>query len=233
MAIAFDKKENVVDGNIERIFSRLYKIEEPLEHSKKKIRTLSNKYLPCKRNGDYAQSLMDLGSLVCIPRAPRCKSCPVIFACKLGGRSEAGLYPKRLPKKSKEQRYGMFYLLIDNEGSVLFRTNKNERLFANMDVLPSVGWNGEKENLKTSPKIISKDLALFNLNWEILETKINHVFTHFKLDCTIVFFRINKKMTKNLLINKEYRFVKKKDLNQLAIPSLINKILIAFEDKIY
>ena len=51
------------------------------------IRTLSNKFLPCKRNGDYAQSLMDLGSLVCIPRAPRCKSCPVIFACKLGGRS--------------------------------------------------------------------------------------------------------------------------------------------------
>ena len=233
MAIAFDKKANVVDGNIERIFSRLYKIEEPLEHSKKKIRTLSNKYLPCKRNGDYAQSLMDLGSLVCIPRAPRCKSCPVIFTCKLGGRAEAGLYPKRLPKKSKKQRYGIFYLLIDNEGSVLFRTNKNERLFANMDVLPSVGWNGEKENFKTSPKIISKDLALFNLDWEILETKINHVFTHFKLDCTVVFFRINKKMTKNLLINKEYRFVKKKDFNQLAIPSLINKILTTFEDKIY
>jgi hypothetical protein len=40
-------------------------------------------------------------------------------------------------------------------------------------------------------------------------------------------------MTKNLLINKEYRFVKKKDFNQLAIPSLINKILTTFEDKIY
>ena len=65
------------------------------------------------------------------------------------------------------------------------------------------------------------------------EIKINHVFTHFKLDCTVVFFRINKKMNKNLLINKEYRFVKKKDFNQLAIPSLINKILTTFEDKIY
>ena len=79
----------------------------------------------------------------------------------------------------------MFYLLIDDEGSILFSTNKNEGLLANMDVLPSIGWNKEKENLSGSPKIISKELALFNLNWEILEIRINHIFTHFKLECTL------------------------------------------------
>ena len=109
----------------------------------------------------------------------------------------------------------LFYL-------VLIKTNG---LFANMDVLPSIGWNEEKENLESSPKIISKELALFNLNWEILEKRINHVFTHFKLDCTLVFFRIKKKTLNNLIINKKYRFVKKKELNQLATPSLIKKIL--------
>ena len=231
-AITFDAKSNVVDGNIERIFSRLYKIEEPLELTKGKIRTLSAKHLPCKRNGDYVQGLMDLGSSVCIPKAPRCQICPIISTCKLGSRPEAALYPKRLPKKIKKQRYGMFYLLIDDEGSILFSTNKNEGLLANMDVLPSIGWNKEKENLSGSPKIISKELALFNLNWEILEIRINHIFTHFKLECTLAFFRINKKTLNNLLINKKYRFVKKKDLNQLATPSLIKKILKAIEEKI-
>ena len=228
-AIAFDTKSNVVDGNIERIFSRLYKIEEPLELSKVTIRMLSEKHLPFKRNGDYAQSLMDLGSSVCIPKAPRCKSCPIIFICKLGGKPEAALYPKRLPKKIKKQRYGIFYLLIDDEESILFSTNENEGLLANMDVLPSIGWNEEKQNLNSSPKIISKELALFNLNWEILEKSVNHVFTHFKLECTLAIFRINKKTLSNLLINKKYRFVKKKDLNQLATPSLIKKILTVFE----
>ena len=193
LAIAFDTKSNVVDGNIERIFSRLYKIEEPLELSKQKIRTLSKKYLPCKRNGDYAQALMDLGSSVCIPKAPRCQICPIISTCKLGGRANAAMYPKRLPKKIKKQRYGVFYLLIDDEGSILFSTNKNKGIFANMDVLPSIGWNEENKKLESSPKIISKELALFNLNWEILEKKINHVFSHFKLNCTLAFFRIKKK----------------------------------------
>jgi A/G-specific adenine glycosylase len=231
-AIAFDTKSNVVDGNVERIISRLYKIEKPLEFSKVRIRTLSQKYLPHKRIGDYAQALMDLGSLICIPKAPRCQICPIISSCKLGGRLEAAEYPKRLPKKIKKQRYGIFYLLIDDEGSVLFSTNKNNGLLANMDVLPSIGWNEEKENLNSSPKIISKKLALFNLKWEILEKRINHVFTHFNLECTLAFFRIKKKTLNTLTINKKYRFVKKKDFNQLATPSLIKKILASIEQKI-
>ena len=59
-AIAFNSDENVVDGNIERIFSRLYRIEKPLELSKDRIKKLSAKHVPNKRNGDYAQALMDL-----------------------------------------------------------------------------------------------------------------------------------------------------------------------------
>ena len=231
LAIAYDTKSNVVDGNIERIFSRLYKIEEPLELSKGRIRFLSEKHLQCKRNGDYAQALMDLGSSVCIPKTPRCQICPIISSCKLGGTTEASLYPKRLPKKIKKQRYGVFYLLIDDDGSILFSTNKNKGLFANMDVLPSIGWNKEKENLNSSPKIISKELALFNLDWEILEKRINHVFSHFKLDCTLAFFRINRKTLNNLIINKKYRFVKEKDLDQLATPTLIKKILQVIKEK--
>ena len=227
-AIVFDIKSNVVDGNIERIFSRLYKIEEPLELSKRKIRKLSEKHLPSKRNGDYAQALMDLGSSVCIPKAPKCQICPIFFLCKLEGNPDAASYPKRLPKQIKKQRHGVFYLLIDDEGSVLFTTNKNEGLFANMDVLPSIGWDKEK-TLNSSPKIISKELALFNLNWEILEKKVNHVFTHFKLNCTLAFFRIKKNELSNLTINKKYRFVKKIDINRLATPSLIKKILEAIE----
>ena len=122
-------------------------------------------------------------------------------------------------------------MLIDDEGSILFSTNKNEGLLANMDVLPSIGWNEEKENLNSSPKTMSKALALFDLNWAILENRINHVFTHFKLHCTVAIFRINKKKLNNLLINKKYRFVKKKDLNQLATPSLIKKILKVIEEE--
>ena len=69
-------------------------------------------------------------------------------------------------------------------------------------------------------------MSLFQLNWKILEKRINHVFTHFKLDCTIAFSRMNKDQSLNSLTNdKNYRFVKEKHLNKLAIPTLIKKIL--------
>ena len=66
----------------------------------------------------------------------------------------------------------------------------------------------------------------------MLEKKINHIFSHFKLDCTLVFFRIKKSTFNNLIIDKKYRFVKKKELNKLATPSLIKKILEVFEEEI-
>ena len=91
-------------------------------------------------------------------------------------------------------------------------------------------WSEEKEKLNYSPKIILKEQALFDLNWEILEKGVNHVFSHFTLNCTLVFFRIEKKRLNNLIINRKYRFVKKKDLSQLATPSLIKKILQAFKE---
>ena len=64
---------------------------------------MSKKYLPCKRNGDYAQALMDLGSSVCIPKAPRCQICPIISSCKLGGRLEAANILKGYQKKLKSK----------------------------------------------------------------------------------------------------------------------------------
>ncbi len=232
IAIAFNMKSNVVDGNIERIFSRLYKIEKPIKLSKQTIRDITTKHLPSIRNGDYVQALMDLGSSICIAKTPRCKICPIFFSCKVGGKPDAINYPKKIPKKKKRQRYGLFFCLIDYKGLILFSTNNDNGLLANMDVLPSIGWYENKDRFDYAPKIITKELSLFNLNWIILGSSIDHIFTHFKLNCTIAFCRINKK--KNLFDlpnDRKYRFVKKGDLNQLATPSLIKKMLKCIEDE--
>ena len=87
-AIAFDLRTMPVDGNIERVVSRLYAVEEPLPQAKPRIQELAATLLgPSRagdeksRAGDSAQALMDLGSSICTPKKPACALCPLNDDC--------------------------------------------------------------------------------------------------------------------------------------------------------
>lgn len=74
-AIAYDHPETVVDGNVERVVSRLFRVETPLPTSKPELTRLATELSPTQRAGDYAQAVMDLGATVCTPRSPSCGIC--------------------------------------------------------------------------------------------------------------------------------------------------------------
>src|ERR1700688_1249842 len=76
-AIAFDIRTMPVDGNIERVVSRLFAVEEPLPQAKPLIQQLATTLLGASRAGDSAQALMDLGASICSPQKPRCALRPL------------------------------------------------------------------------------------------------------------------------------------------------------------
>src|SRR5580704_16170074 len=83
-AIAFGRRTMPVDGNIERVVSRLFEVEEPLPQAKPLIKQLAATLLGDSRAGDVksragdsAQALMDLGSSICTPKKPACALCPL------------------------------------------------------------------------------------------------------------------------------------------------------------
>ena len=81
ISIAFNKPAIVIDGNIQRIISRLYEIKEDIKKTKSQIHEALVKISSQKRPGDFAQALMDLGSSICKPVNPKCNSCPLIKYC--------------------------------------------------------------------------------------------------------------------------------------------------------
>src|SRR6201991_3064152 len=90
-AIAFGRRTMPVDGNIERVASRLFAVEEPLPQAKPLIQQLAMTLLAETRAGDSAQALMDsaqalmdLGASICTPKKPACLQCP--FSQECGGR---------------------------------------------------------------------------------------------------------------------------------------------------
>ncbi|MGC1303357.1 MAG: A/G-specific adenine glycosylase, partial [Caulobacteraceae bacterium] len=97
-AIAFDRPAVVVDGNVERVVSRLFAVETPLPDAKPEMRGLAGEIASEARPGDWAQATMDLGAVICRPKAPLCDRCPVARFCagRAGGAPET--YPRKRAK---------------------------------------------------------------------------------------------------------------------------------------
>ena len=80
-AIAFDEPAVALDGNVERVVTRLFAISTPARLAKADIKQKVTTFLSYERPGDFAQALMDLGATVCTPRAPACGRCPLNKCC--------------------------------------------------------------------------------------------------------------------------------------------------------
>ena len=94
-AIAFDIRTMPVDGNIERVVSRLYAVEQSLPQAKPLIQQLAATLLGPSRAGDSAQALMDLGSSICTPKKPACALCPLNNDCLARAQGAQESFPRK------------------------------------------------------------------------------------------------------------------------------------------
>ena len=142
-AIAFGRRTMPVDGNIERVVSRLFAVEEPLPQAKPLIRELAATLLGAadgaSRAGDSAQALMDLGSSICTPRKPACALCPLNEDCLSRARGDQETYPRKAPKKTGELRRGAAFVVTRGD-ELLVRTRPDKGLLGGMTEVPGSDW---------------------------------------------------------------------------------------------
>ena len=101
-SIAFDRREPVVDGNVTRVLTRLFRIRTPVGETTttKRLWTEAEKLVPADRPGDFNQALMELGATVCVPRQPKCNACPLVRECGAHAHGEVDALPVSKPKKA-------------------------------------------------------------------------------------------------------------------------------------
>ena len=147
-AIAFGERAVVGDANGERVVARRFVIDDPLPAARKPIREKAEVLTPAVRAGDFAQSLMDLGSNVCTTKAPRCLLCPVHELCE----SRMAGDPERLPikpaKKAKPERKGTAFWIERGEGDqaeVWLIQREGKGMLGGMRALPDDGWTARQD----------------------------------------------------------------------------------------
>ena len=101
-SIAYSQAIPAIDGNVLRIFSRLFCLEGDItkQETKRQINYLVMQHMSVQHPGDFNQALMDLGAMVCIPKQPRCEGCPLTNLCEAYAREVQNTLPVRPVKKA-------------------------------------------------------------------------------------------------------------------------------------
>ncbi len=171
-AIAFDEAATVVDGNVERVISRLFAVETPLPQAKPELTRLAASLTPATRPGDYAQAVMDLGATICTPKSPTCGICPVILPCRARAQGIQADLPRKSPKAAKPTRQGTLWLV--RKGALWLTETRPERgLLGGMTGFPGDGWDG------------AGGAVPVQADWQDLG-EVRHTFTHFHLILTVL-----------------------------------------------
>ena len=175
-SIALGLDEPTVDGNIERVLSRIHKYIG----AKAGIWELARGHLPLGRAGDFNQALMDLGSAICTPKRPGCLVCPLREGCGAQASGEPEAWPQLPPRKKAPGRQAVAAVLRRGD-KVLLGRRPAEGLFGGLYELPGVLLE-EREGAQA---------GLARTGWQQLGQTlmpgvaigtVHHTLTHMKLE---------------------------------------------------
>jgi A/G-specific adenine glycosylase len=177
-AFGFGAHAIVIDGNVERVITRLYAIDTPLPAARAAIRARLAAIVPT-RAGDFAQGLMDLASRICTPKSPRCLICPLQPHCAAAASADPARWPVKAVKRPRPTRHGRVWW-IEADGQVLTIVRPARGLLGGMRALPSCDWRGA-----AAPPPLAGD-------WQDLGA-VSHGFTHFELVLHVSALRLPQK----------------------------------------
>jgi A/G-specific adenine glycosylase len=208
-AIAFGRRTMPVDGNIERVISRLFAVEQALPQAKSLIRQFATTLLVEERiadeksraadeksrsgdvksrsgdvksrSGDSAQALMDLGASICTPRKPACALCPLSDDCVSRARGDQETFPRKAPKKTGALRRGAAFVVTRGD-EMLVRTRPPKGLLGGMVEVPNSSWlAAQDDNAALQQAPVLNGVA----PWRRKTGVVTHVFTHFPLELVV------------------------------------------------
>ncbi len=222
-SIAFDVPVVPVDGNVERVVSRIFAVEDELPRARPRLAALAVRFMDDQnavaRPADFAQALFDLGAGLCSPRSPACVICPWQSSCAAFRRGDAASFPRKAPKAARPVKYGQHFLLSDDRGQILLRRRPDKGLLGGTLELPGGSWTLERpEGDAASVAPLADRCAM---EWRRCG-EVKHVFTHFELRVEV--WAAHVPVLPNLR-EEDGMAVPEAKVGELALSSLMRKCL--------
>jgi A/G-specific adenine glycosylase len=168
LSIAYGQDRAVADGNVERVLSRVLKLEKD---DRAEVQARAQGMLPRGRAGDFNQALMDLGSTVCTPRAPKCGECPLAGLCRAHAEGREEDYPRKARRGARPVRRAVALLAREGE-RVLLVKRPDRGLLGGLWSLPQRSTAGE----------LARDFGVRGLR---RLGRVRHEYSHFTLELEV------------------------------------------------
>lgn len=216
-SIAFGRDEPVLDGNVKRVYARLFDVTEAVNSSKgeKLLWNIARESLPKGKAGDFNQALMELGATICAPKNPRCPVCPLRKMCRARRNGTQELRPVKGPKK-ETPHYIHAAGMIVGDGKVLLAQRPSKGLLGGMWEFPNGRVDGDPA--RGVAKALRAGYSLKIRRKEALGV-VRHAYTHFKV--TVYVFRCD---LLSMPENENLKWVLPGDLNDFPMGKVDRQI---------
>ncbi|WP_406612622.1 A/G-specific adenine glycosylase [Acinetobacter schindleri] len=218
MSLGLRKYGVIMDGNVKRVLSRFFAIEDDLSKPihERAMWQLAEELCPHERNHDYTQAIMDLGATVCTPRKPLCLYCPMQQYCQAHQQGLENELPFKKAKKPVPVKSAQV-LILQCGDQWLWQQRPNTGLWGGLWCLPIIEEVHELDVLKQS----------LGLKQFIQKVEISHSFTHFTWQLQGLVFAIDADLQEHLAIELNGIWLEPTAAVQAGIPTAMKKLISA------
>ena len=220
-SFCLNEKQAVVDGNVYRVLSRYFGIEDAIDSTigKKKFKTIANDILDKKQPGLHNQAIMEFGALQCVPKNPKCYKCPLNSSCSAYLNSTIISLPYKQNKIKQRQRY-FNYFIIRDEGNIYLEKRTGKGIWENLFQFPLIETN-EKLPMDNLIQLPEWDILFNKSTYSIaaVHDEIKHVLSHQIIHARFFEILIRESFESN------YLKVSISDIDKYPVPILIGNYI--------
>ena len=221
-SFAFGLPYAVVDGNVLRVLTRVFGVEEPIDQrlGREKLDKLAQELIDITNPGLYNQAIMDFGATVCKPKQPICSDCPFAGRCIALKENKQSFYPLKSPKKASRNRW-FYYLLLEHADGFYVRQRTQKDIWQDLyEFILIESEQVQSEVEITQPSywgLTKKEFPAIKLN---VSDEMIHVLSHQRIHCRFVY-----QVVKTTILLEGYHWVSRSQFDQLPFPRMITRYL--------
>ena len=225
-SFAANEVKAVVDGNVYRVLSRWFGVEEPINSpvGKKLFQVLADEVLDRNHPGQHNQAMMEFGAMLCKPKNPDCKICPVREACNAYQTNRINILPVKLKNVKIRERY-FNYFLISHQNQILLNKRSIDDIWASLYDLPLI----ETPNYTPVEELTALPTfkQFFGDQATIISTSPirKHILTHQRVFAHFIHLQVNPQ---EINLQSNWFFTNLEELEKLALPKIIDQFLKDF-----
>lgn len=225
LTFAYGQKHPLLDGNVKRVLSRVFDIEEDVQQSgtvHKMWQYSTDLLAESDEPYTYNQAIMELGATVCLPQNPRCLLCPVKAFCSAQAQGTQHERPVKAAKKATPH-FNIGVGVIWKDGQILIQQRPAEGLLGGLWEFPG----GKREPDETIEETVSREIreeVAIEVQIRELITTVKHAYSHFKI--TLHAYHCDYVSgTPNPTACQAWRWVNPDELSQYAFPKANKTVL--------